>query len=238
MLRWLVTSERELDRAGIDEDPGRILSTSELEIYAGYTVPKRRRDWLLGRWTAKRVLHHVVRARLGIDIPLSELSIRRADTGVPQPDLPPMPAIGPMSLSISHSGGQAAAAITTAPGAVVGIDLEPVVPRHPRLPEDYFTDAEQQFVRKALGPLCDRAVTSVWCAKEAVLKVLGVGLSVTTRSLECLPAELEAGHPRWRPCSVELLKIADHARKVSGIQARWSVRDGYLLAIACGRDEA
>jgi len=235
MLRWLVTSERELDQAGICEDPGRILSRNELEVYAGYTVQKRRRDWLLGRWAAKRVLHHVVRARLGIDVPMSEVSIQRADTGVPQPDLHPEHAIGPMSLSISHSGGLAAAALATGPGAIVGIDLEPVLPRHPRLPEDYFTDAEQRFVRKARGPLHDRAVTSVWCAKEAVLKVLGVGLSVTTRSLECLPGELGAAHPRWRPCSVELLEIADHARKVSGIQARWSFRDGYLLAIACGR---
>ena len=236
MLRWLVTSERELDQAGIFEDPARILSAKELEIYAGFTVQKRRRDWLLGRWTAKRVLRHVVRARLGIDLPLSELSIRRADTGVPQPDSDPKYAIGPMSLSISHSGGLAASAVTTEPGAVVGIDLEPVVTRHPRLPEDYFTDAEQRFVRKAQGPLYDRAVMSVWCAKEAVLKVLGVGLSVTTRSLECLPAELGAEHPRWRPCSVELLKIADHAREVSEISVKWSSRGGFLLAIACGRD--
>ncbi len=235
MLRWLVTSEGELDQAGIGENPGRILSRNELEIYAGYTVPKRRRDWLLGRWAAKRVLHHVVRTRLGIDIPLTEVRIERADTGVPLPDLHPTYAIGPMSLSISHSGGLAAAAVTAGPEAIVGIDLEPVLPRHPRLPGDYFTDAEQRFVRTARGPLHDRAVTSVWCTKEAVLKVLGVGLSVTTRSLECLPDELAAEHPRWRPCSVELLKIAGHAREVSGIQARWSYRGGYLLAIACGR---
>ena len=40
----------------MEASPPDFLSVSECRTYAELTFPKRRREWLLGRWTAKRLL--------------------------------------------------------------------------------------------------------------------------------------------------------------------------------------
>jgi phosphopantetheinyl transferase len=149
----------------------------------------------------------------------------------------------PVSVTISHTAGHALCAATwtapsggprerwelggggsnsasgAAPAQALGADLGVVEPRSRELLETFFTESEQRWVRSA--PWWERDLRSnlVWCAKEAVLKALGVGLTVDTRALEC---RLEQGHAdpvawpmapagdgAWRPltatCGPELL---------------------------------
>ncbi|HEU0306301.1 MAG TPA: 4'-phosphopantetheinyl transferase superfamily protein [Lysobacter sp.] len=92
------------------------------------------------------------------------------------------PRLGPpqagFDCSWSHSGD--GLLIALGEGVELGVDCERVRPR-PRaldLAQRYFTDAEHDWLASsAAGEARDRAFLRLWCAKEAVLKAHGHGLS-------------------------------------------------------------
>jgi 4'-phosphopantetheinyl transferase len=134
--------------------PGDSLSVREAAQYSVFRLEKRRKEWLAGRLAAKALL--------------------AAEHGKPQagfeivPDRLGRPSCGADLISITHSGGWAAAALK--PGsAFLGIDLEMIEERHPAWYRDYFHPEEL--------PVADPSqATRVWTIKEALLKALGLGL--------------------------------------------------------------
>lgn len=154
------------------------LSGGEQLVLAGMKVPKRRADWRLGRWTAKRA----VAAYLELSSDRKELvaiEIRPAATGAPEVFLDHQPA--DVSISLSHRDGTAACAVVS-PGGVVGCDLELVEPRSDVFIGDYFTADEQTCIARSSPEQRDRLVTILWSAKESALKALRTGLRVDTRA--------------------------------------------------------
>ena len=75
---------------------------------------------------------------------------------------------------------------TTSDAAVhtVGADIEHVEPRDPAFVRDFFTTGEAERVWRCPAKQRDTLVTVLWSAKEAVLKVLRLGLTVDTRRVE------------------------------------------------------
>jgi 4'-phosphopantetheinyl transferase len=155
------------------------LSASEVECLNSLRVPKRRGDWQLGRWTAKRALS--VYLNIAGDLQsLSDIEIRPAPSGVPEAFVAGQPA--PVSVSLSHSNGTALC--TIAPfGAALGCDLELIEARSDAFVADYFTAEEQASVAQASGTERSRLVTLLWSAKESALKALHEGLRQDTRSV-------------------------------------------------------
>lgn len=146
-------------------------------------IPKRREDFLLGRWAAKRLIAPVVGCEA------RDVEVRAAPSGRPVAFVRDVPQ--PFCLSISHRDGLALAAMDDAP---VGADLERVEPRSEAFVRDWFTPRE---IEDAAG---DLFVNLIWSAKESALKALGVGLHADTRSveIELLPAQ----HGAWQPFRV------------------------------------
>jgi 4'-phosphopantetheinyl transferase len=186
-------------------DADQWLSPSEREVLARFWAPKRRRDWRLGRWTAKRALARMGVANVVEADPTSwtRMSVRATQAG------------GPCALldetgldwfvSLSHSGEYGFCAVARRP-AVVGCDIETVGRRGEEFVVDWFTEAERGMVRAAAtDDERSRAITLVWSAKESALKALGVGLRLDTRQVE---VELtDAGHrpameAAWSPMLV------------------------------------
>ncbi|HEU4734661.1 MAG TPA: 4'-phosphopantetheinyl transferase superfamily protein, partial [Kofleriaceae bacterium] len=132
-------------------------------------VAKRRDDFLLGRWTAKRALA----ARLSPAPPLAALAIRPAADGAPEAYLDG--AALPVTLSLSHSAGRALAAVCDA-GTALGADLERVEPRSELLVDEFFTPGEAAHIAACPPPGRDRAITLIWSAKESALKARRTGL--------------------------------------------------------------
>ena len=232
MIHWLFQSAAELPAeahllSSLSEEEGAAL--------ARYTVPKRRADWLLGRWTAKQLVQDYLRRQGGDDLPLNQIVVLADPDGAPFVSL----AFGsaearrlerlPVSLSISHSHGHALCALCAEPGATVGADLELIEARDPSFTADFFTPAEQAAVAAAPEHLRATHVTALWSAKEAVLKALREGLRVDTRQVEtALPAVLAE---EWSPLEIAL--DGKLAVRHPGVWSGWGRRrEGFVLTTA------
>jgi 4'-phosphopantetheinyl transferase len=152
------------------------LAPAERARLAGLRFPKRRDEWLLGRWTAKQA----VLARLPGSAVAADVEIRAAPDGAPEVLLGGRPA--PLAVSLSHRAGLALCTVAPA-GTALGCDLELVEPRSDAFVADYLTAAERALVEGA-GPAARAlAVTLVWSAKESALKALRTGLRLDTRDV-------------------------------------------------------
>lgn len=175
-------------------------------------MPKRRADWLIGRLTAKSLVAAALADAVPGDWSLRSIEIASESSGMPYarvaPEADPVAGFAagerlPISLSISHAEGHALCAATWSDPVddgsprTLGIDLGLVEPRSREFAQTFFTDDEQRFVRCAPPWEHGERANLVWCAKEAVLKALGLGLTVDTFNLSCLPAADAADAAEW-----------------------------------------
>jgi 4'-phosphopantetheinyl transferase len=169
------------------------LSKAERTTYEGLRIEKRRREWLLGRWTAKQLLR---RSRIAYaNVPLTAITVGRDTDGAPylavetnQGD----PGRLSLCLSISHRGEKAFCAISDT--QIIGADIEHVEARHPAFVHDFFTASENAHVWASPTATRDTLITVIWSAKESALKVLREGLRLDTRCVEITRVDgIEAG---------------------------------------------
>ena len=113
----------------------------------------------------------------------------------------------------------------------MGIDLDRVEHRDESFLTDYFTTGEQAFTRALPEHLRDLWITLAWSAKEAVLKVLGVGLRMDTRKVEIRNArnlfKSEEAEVDWKAVSVACTE-----RKADGWHIWWRKRGEFILTLA------
>lgn len=173
------------------------LAPGEIDRLASLRFPKRRNDWILGRWTAKRAIRSYL-AATGRKAPeFAALEIRSAPDGAPEALISGRRA--PVSLALSHSGKAALCAVC-APGCTPGCDLEEDAPRDEALARDYFCVEEKALVDEAPPEERSFMTTLIWSAKESALKCLREGLRRDTRSVQ---VEIQGWKPScWNPMSV------------------------------------
>lgn len=174
------------------------LSLAELDKLSTLRFEKRRREWLLGRWTAKRLLKAVV-PECAV-LPLRMISIENDPSGAPRAFLPGGILLEGI-LSISHREDAAACAYGPDPTLPLGIDLERIEPRSSAFIADFLTASEAAAANALPGTARDRWAVLCWSVKEAVLKALGIGLRADTRTIELLSAG-DARPDGWRPLDV------------------------------------
>jgi 4'-phosphopantetheinyl transferase len=144
------------------------------------------------------------------------------------------PRLGPpqagYDCSWSHSGD--GLLIVLGEGVEVGVDCERVRarPRALDVAQRYFTAGEHDWLAAHdPGPARDRAFLRLWCAKEAVLKAHGHGLSFGLEKLRFAEA---GGALALAACDAGL-----------GVPADWALHEfapapGYLAALAWRRPVA
>jgi 4'-phosphopantetheinyl transferase len=194
-------------------------------VLGGLRVPKRRDDWRLGRFVAKRA----VAAR--VELPWTDIEILAAPDGAPEPWHGEHRL--PLSLSFSHRAGCAAAALAPEP-MLVGCDLELVEPRSAAFVTEWLAPSEQALVGRFADPAARALVANlVWTGKEAAAKVLREGLRLEVRQAEVsFPAGLDeglgagvGGAGPWYPIEVHC-----HHERVS-YTGWWCVQDGVVLSV-------
>jgi 4'-phosphopantetheinyl transferase len=185
-IYWLEQTE-----ADVPADSDWLASSERIRMNS-LRIPKRRTDWRLGRWTAKRAVALYLQAPL-ISPSLAEIEIRPAASGAPDVFLAGEQA--GVNISLSHRAGTAACAITTSE-TTLGCDLELIEPRIEAFVTDYFTAEEQALVASAsiAGRLW--LVPLVWSAKESALKAMRAGLRLDTRSVDVSLGSY-AGHAEY-----------------------------------------
>lgn len=175
------------------------LSAGETLCLSGLRFAKRRADWRLGRWTAKRAVAACLNLPCDIHA-LANIEIRAASSGAPEVVLPAQTSA--VTISLSHRAGAALCAVAPS-GASLGCDLEIIEPRSDAFVADYFTVHEQALVEQASVEARPLLVALLWSAKESALKALRVGLRLDTRcmdvSLDVLPADDTERWPHPRP---------------------------------------
>lgn len=219
------------------------LSSREQAVLAGLRLPKRRIDWLLGRWAAKRAVGSLLAGTGAGHVSqdpdagaASTVEILAAEDGRPVVRLGPPPT--PVHVSISHAGGVGFAAASSG-RAAVGCDVEVVEARSAAFVTDYLTERESAAVRGAAGEGAALMANLIWSAKESALKVLGEGLRMDTRQVEVeVPCgiQLQDAKPRpldanvaaeWRPLQVS-------GPGGAGFRGSWRTRDGLVWTVLTG----
>lgn len=197
------------------------LTRNERARLDAFRFEKRRRDWLLGRWTAKQAALQV--AGLQQD-DACRIEIATAGDGAPQPFLDGRPFR--VALSISHSNGRALCAIG-ALGAQIGCDIERIEARGPEFASTFFTMTERDRIAAAYRDVHDALVTATWCAKESVLKALRTGLRRDTYDVE-VTAQVDQEINRWN-------RIVAATVDAGAFDGWWRSDNGSVVCIV-GRD--
>lgn len=167
------------------------LSPEEVTTLSRFRIPKRRRDWLLGRWTAKSALSQLARPQ---HFPPENWQITSDSDGAPRAWLKGEPA--DLSISISHSSGLSFFAVTGSSHRM-GCDLERVEERSPSFEQTFFTGDELKLLSACEARERNLLVTLIWSAKESVLKAIRTGLRVDTRRIRILSIDQETS-PSWQ----------------------------------------
>lgn len=214
----------------------RWLSAWEQTRFSGMRFAKRRADWRLGRWTAKRAVAAHLRLDGDLDA-LAHIEVTVAVSGAPELLLEGHSA--KVGISLSHRAGVALCAIGPLEPPF-GCDLETIEPRSDAFVADYFTDKEKTLIERALPQDRIELIALLWSAKESVLKALRIGLRADTRSVcvdslrEEHAAELPAQLPmpsnsdRWRPLRACYSGTHD-------FYGWWRAQDGFVKTIVSNR---
>jgi phosphopantetheinyl transferase len=196
-----------------------VLSPAERQQWASMrAVEKRLQEWLLGRLAAKDAVRRLLAENLGLNLAPTEIEIvpdsygRPRATGAWTSWLPAEPPI-----SIAHSDGTAVALAVLDPGQLAGIDLENLRRRREHFEAIAFRAEERDLLAAMPEDLRQEWALRLWCAKEAVGKALGRGLSAGLLAFEVTEVEMGTGRiqvmlrdgareqcPRWhgRPLPV------------------------------------
>lgn len=204
---------------------------------ATFHVPKRREDWLLGRFTAKRLVSDSASDVLGRSLSLEAFEIATADSGAPFVRLVSGERL-PVCITVSHAHGTAFCALLPAPAGrgSIGGDVEWIEPRSRAFVSVFFTPAEAAAWEESSPAERPLLANAIWSAKESVLKALSLGLSADTRSVEIRlsiePAD-EALGPRegaWR--RFDAICAAGIGAGEIPFSGLWTVRGRFVVTLA------
>lgn len=242
MIHWLVQSAAIHPDLRNAQAPADLLTPAEEARLATLRTPKRRRDWLLGRWTAKLLTQRYLAAAGGPRTALAAIEIVNDDDGAPYVRLIEAGTAGArrldVCLTISHCHETALCALTAAnrkdeAGVLsIGCDIEHVEPREANFVETFYTPDEIRQVKMIAPAWRDTLVTAIWSAKEAALKVVRRGLTVDTRRVNCQFDLATLPDGDWRP-----LRIAYQPEPLGQseeMQGWWTLHGPFVLALAAG----
>ena len=166
--RYLIIKTKEIP------DAETFLTGFEFQQYKHFAVEKRAAEWLAGRYAVKQLASEF------FNLPFKKLQIKNAKNGAPI-----LQAEGGnhLTISISHRGDYAAAVISLT-GDLIGVDVEKIETRAKGWAEQYFSETE-------LIAADDAYLTELWAKKEAVLKMLGLGLTVPATQIKIINNEVK-----------------------------------------------
>ncbi|NHK31684.1 MAG: acyltransferase domain-containing protein [Asgard group archaeon] len=149
------------------------LHAEEMMNFESLSIEKRRYEWVAGVIAIKTAL-----LKISPNIQLKEVKIEKNKLGKPFIQLKNKK---PFYLSITHSNGFAVGIVDSCNNT--GIDLEIKKKRDKSFVEELISSKEREFIKNQQQEINEELLTKIWTAKEAVSKVLGVGLNIDLHDL-------------------------------------------------------
>jgi len=210
-----------------------ILSRRERQEFHQQTAPEKRQlEWLSGRTAAKDAIRIFLRKRYGLNLLPADIEITQDEHRRPiaggawAHQLRAVP-----ELSLSHSGGAAAAVVCEGgAGRHVGIDIQAVREMKTDLEAAALNPSERALLNALPDHLREEWILRLWCVKEAVSKALGRGLMEGPSSVRILDLDAQTGMVHAAPHG----QLADAVPGAVGQRIRAStLREGsYIASIA------
>ena len=189
-----------------------VLCEQELDFYNRLKIQKRKTEWLGGRFALKKLLAaHLGRA-------VTDFCILTSG-GVGKPVVRAGGEEIRLPFSITHSNGFAVAALAPEE-KYIGIDLEKIAPRIGAWKDSFFHPTE-------LTRTDDEFLTALWTQKEALVKLLGPGLTINT-----LDVRLVGGTPQFSGRALEIYQRLGCPSIT--LQTR-SLIPGFCFSVAIGK---
>lgn len=234
MLYWLLQADDAHPALSRGEPPPGLLTGEERSHFDQFSSFARRRDWLLGRWTAKRLLQQVAGQDAGYEVPLRDIAIDTAPDGAPLTAFRQPLTGAAYSLSLSHSHGYALCAVVEGHDRPLGVDLEWVTPRDDDFATAFLSPEEQRSIGSQLPPthhLRHLHVNALWSAKEAVVKALRPSKRPRLTAIQCQIPPLTAEPQTWIPFRIAYPAHLASAKNPPALNGWWQTLGGFVLTV-------
>jgi len=155
---------------------------------------KRRHEWLLGRCAAKDAVRLLLEKHMGVQLSPADVEILPDAFGRPRAEGAWTKRLGIQpAISISYCQGAAVALAALDPGQLVGIDLESLSQHREGFEATAFSPKERHMLDTMRQDLRPEWALRMQCAKEAVAKALGRGLSAGSQAFHITSAQMDTG---------------------------------------------
>lgn len=232
MPYWLLQSLSGNPQLAVGQPLEGILAPEEQQELARFRSAHRRSDWLLGRWTAKRLLQQIVSSRCAFEPPLASIIISAEGNGAPVTAFRAPDSGQAFALSISHSHGYALCAVTEGEDAVIGVDLESIEPRDDQFVTALFNEDERRLVPDRPDRVRHMHVTAIWSAKEAALKATRTGLRSAPQQVSCLIQPVYSAPQDWLPFRIKWQAQSPQRDNFPNLTGWWQVLGDFVLTLA------
>lgn len=174
-----------------------VLSIAELEYYNNLRIPKNRLQWLAGRYTVKSAFFKYKFDRQSI-MDLSCIDVLKGENSAPY--ILQYPS---MNVSITHSFPFCVGIVCK---SKIGIDIEKIFEYPYIFIKHYFSiDEKEELSKKENSFRYFEQSIIFWTRKEAVSKLLGLGMKMNFKELDTSKDIMHLKYP-----SIESLKLSSH----------------------------
>jgi len=154
----------------------KILSPQELERFEKFSLPKKKLQWLAGRYTIKKALQK--RKWFSQKVP----DFNRIDVLSCESSAPYLPQFPNLRISITHSFPYCIGVVSQ---HAIGVDLEKIMELSGSLINQYFHPNEIKSLTEKAETEDYRTQTIIyWTRKEAVSKLLKLGLKMDFQQID------------------------------------------------------
>jgi phosphopantetheine--protein transferase-like protein len=197
-------------------------SLEEQAEYSRFKVIKRQFEWISSRIASKKMIRQILK---GEKLNFPDIRIQKEETGQPYIYITGQGRLEG-KFSLSHSNGFVFCGYSPAKEIKFGLDIEKIEDRTLEFVQDFFTPWEIEKYLTLDKSDNNEYTTMVWSAKEAVLKTMGLGLSIDTRKVEIVPKSIRKKPPGWNECSAQIIISPNLKFKIN-----WQEIYGYIRTI-------